>query len=138
MAPPPVTITAILALLDTHPDGLTPIEIAAELGMHRGAVSSSIHYEREKNGSKRIRILRYEPVRGRGGNAMRVYVLGPGRDAPPLKRDPEQNRQEAHARYRRSKAAILDLKSRKRRAKDITALMDPFGQMARALVWSKK
>lgn len=133
MAPPPVTITAILALLDTHPDGLTLIEIADELGMHRGAVQTSIHYERQKRGSSRIRILRYEPVRGRGGNPMRVYVLGPGRDAPPLKMDPKKNRLESAARYRRSKAALLDIKSRKRRAKNITELTDPFKQMARVL-----
>lgn len=121
------TRDAILALLAHYADGLTKDEIATELGKHPAAIEASIWHDRHKHGSANIRIKKYRPMRGKGGRAQAVYVLGPGPDAErPDLSDIKYHRQR-NERYRNKNRALLNIRLRIRRGSTLAA--NPFAQL---------
>jgi hypothetical protein len=129
MSQRPTTRDAVLALLAHHPDGLTKDEIAAELGKHKRAVDSSIYYDRQKFGSTNIRIKTYAPMRGKGGRARAVYVLGPSPDAERPDLSGVKHRRERSARYREKHRARINARLRVLRGS--TTTVNPFAQLIR-------
>ena len=106
------TRDAIVALLAHYADGLTKDEIAAELGKHPAAIEASIWNDRDKHGAANIRIARYQPVRGRGGRAQAVYVLGPGPDAERPDLSGAEHNRARNARYRERHRARINARLR--------------------------
>lgn len=120
------TIAAILDLLAHHPDGMTKIEMARELGKEREALLSSINHDRSKR--KRICIIGWEPTRGTGGKDQPIYALG-SVDAQRPKKSTRKRRLESAARYRNRHRARLNTSAKVRRSTKSTA----FGQMVEIL-----
>jgi hypothetical protein len=106
------TRDAILELLRHYQDGLTKDEIAAELGKHPAAIEASIWHDRHKHGTENIRIAKYQPVRGRGGRAQAVYVLGPGPDAERPDLSGIEQHRARNARYRERHRARINARLR--------------------------
>ena len=115
------TLEAVLALVQSVGDGLTTIEIIEETGLLAGTVRSAIRDERQRNGSKNLRIAEWREVRGRGGKPQPVYVPGPGRDAPKPKFKAGQAQAEAQLRYRTKFRALVNAKTRMARGSKTTA-----------------
>lgn len=121
------TRDAILALLAHYADGLTKDEIAAELGKHQAAIEASIWHDRHKHGSDNIRIRTYQPVRGKGGRAQAVYVLGPGPDAERPDLSGIEHHRARNARYRERHRARINARLRVLRGSARPA--NPFEQL---------
>lgn len=115
MRPTP-TLDTICSLLAHHPDGLTAQEIALELDRKFTSIWSTIYQERQRHGSERVRIVRWENARGHGGKERPVFGNGPGKDAKhPPKRPHKVVAGEARSRYYfRNKAKVIAQQRAKR------------------------
>jgi hypothetical protein len=91
---------------------MSAAQLMQALDKPRGTINSAISCARE-HGTKYIRIVAWEPQRGRRGQMTPIYGRGFGaRDAP---RPPALTRKEIHQRYRRKNAEILRCRDRARR-----------------------
>lgn len=127
MSQRPVTRDAILELLAHYPEGMTKGEIAVELGKHERAIESAIWHDRSKFGTANIRIKKYRPMRGKGGRASPVYVLGPGPDAERPDLSGIEHHRARNERYRKKNRALLNIRLRIRRGSTLAA--NPFAQL---------
>lgn len=105
-----------MGLLRDHPYGLTYPEIAAELEMNQKTVEACLRYDRERRGTMNFRVLKYRPVRGKGGRFQPLIGLGPGEDAKrPRVTNKRQNARARDARYREKNRAVIRARTRVRR-----------------------
>ena len=93
----------------------------AELGMNAGTVRTVLRYYKRKEKDARVRVDRYEPVRGRGGRQQPVYVSRRGPNAPKPKTDTKKAHAEGNARHREAHRARINAYFRLRRRKSLVA-----------------
>lgn len=105
-----------MALLEDHPDGMTYAEIADELDMKQKSVEGCLRHDRKQRGTANFRVIKYRPVRGKGGRFQPIIGLGPGEDAKrPRVANKRQNARARDARYRDKHRAVIRARTRVRR-----------------------
>jgi hypothetical protein len=73
------TTRQIARIMQSRPTGITAASLAAALNVSERNIENNLTYVRSKTGSDLFRVLGHTP------SNRRLYVLGPGPDAPRLK-----------------------------------------------------
>lgn len=109
-----------------HVGGLTALELADAMGVHR---TGAERFLRQMHAEQKVHIgswLRAEVGASSGHHPTRVWVAGPGRDAPRPKPEP---RQVAHARYREKMRLVIAAKRSKPDSYKPNLANNPFWQL---------
>lgn len=121
------TREAVVAAIRLMP--MTAMEIAHETGLRYAQVRGFISEVRKNHGSRVVRISSWSQVEGYGPVA--VFSLGPGSDAPKIKR----TKKERDADWREKNRERIRIMNRAWKAKKDQPVVDfgPFGHLLRAV-----